>query len=165
MPSPDYVYKAAVLIACSGDRSTAANRGIGPKGEFVSKAQSRLSYAIADVKAWYAHFEGERLLDLYEEHAPEPVPLKDAGHFRPAFLGDYVGREEAPYGREFGWVTSSAARAAAEPNRSARGGATRVERVARRWSQAAAYRPVVVDLQRRELNDQKPTQSGLSRRA
>lgn len=59
MPSPDYRYQTYVLVACSGGSAEAAE-GEGPRGKFVSKAQTRLAFAVADVHAWGNHFgDGE----------------------------------------------------------------------------------------------------------
>jgi hypothetical protein len=46
----------------------------------------------------------ERLLTIYREADLEPVPLKEADEFRPAFLNDYVGNQGTPYDREFAFV-------------------------------------------------------------
>jgi hypothetical protein len=42
-------------VACSGGSAEAAE-GEGPRGKFVSKAQTRLAFAVADVHAWGNHF-------------------------------------------------------------------------------------------------------------
>src|SRR5450830_1683242 len=55
MPSPDYQYQAHVLVACSGG-SDAAHLEDGPHGKFTSKSQTRLAYAVADVRAWATQF-------------------------------------------------------------------------------------------------------------
>lgn len=58
MPHPDYGHQAYVLVACSGE-GTSVLGGQGPRGKFVSKADTRLSYALAYVHAWEKHFEGD----------------------------------------------------------------------------------------------------------
>jgi hypothetical protein len=57
MPSPDYKYQTHVFVACSGGSADAAE-GQGPRGKFVSKAQTRLAHAVADVNAWADRFAG-----------------------------------------------------------------------------------------------------------
>jgi hypothetical protein len=55
MPHPDYRYQAHVLVACSG-QAELAPAGDGPRGKFTSKSQTRLAYAVADVRAWEDRF-------------------------------------------------------------------------------------------------------------
>jgi hypothetical protein len=55
MPHPDYRYQAHVLVACSG-HAELAPAGNGPRGKFTSKSQTRLAYAVADVRAWDDRF-------------------------------------------------------------------------------------------------------------
>jgi hypothetical protein len=55
MPHPDYRYQADVLVACSG-QAELASAGDGPRGKFTSKSQTRLAYAVADVRAWHDRF-------------------------------------------------------------------------------------------------------------
>lgn len=55
MPHPDYAHQACVLFACSGEGASTLG-GQGPQGKFISKARTRLSYAVADVRAWQGHF-------------------------------------------------------------------------------------------------------------
>ncbi len=57
MPHPDYRYQARVLLACSA-ADAHATQGEGPRGKFVSKAQTRLQYAVADIRAWEQHLSG-----------------------------------------------------------------------------------------------------------
>lgn len=50
---------------------------------------------------------GTRWLDAYRSSELEPVPLKSASEFRPAFLVDYEGRQPTPYSRELDFVQRS----------------------------------------------------------
>lgn len=67
MPHPDYRIQAHVCVACPGPEG-APTTGDGPKGEFVSKSQTTLRYAAADVRAWSSHF---RASDEYKIHNDE----------------------------------------------------------------------------------------------
>jgi hypothetical protein len=78
MPSPDYRYQTYVLVACSGGSAEAAE-GEGPRGKFVSKAQTRLAFAVADVHAWGNHFgDGEEA--GFKNEIDFHVLLQDATH-------------------------------------------------------------------------------------
>jgi hypothetical protein len=57
MPHPDYRIQAHVCVACRGPEE-APTIGHGPRGKFHSKSQTTLRYAVDDVRAWAAHFQG-----------------------------------------------------------------------------------------------------------
>jgi hypothetical protein len=78
MPSPDYRYQTHVLVACAG-RSAEAAEGEGPRGKFVSKAQTRLAYAVADVQAWGNWFTGGKEAGFKNE-VDFHVLLQEATH-------------------------------------------------------------------------------------
>lgn len=71
MPHPDYGHQAYVLVACSGEGASAVG-GQGPQGKFISKAKTRLSYAVADVRAWQSHFASDSgpvgVMDVVNHH-------------------------------------------------------------------------------------------------
>jgi hypothetical protein len=58
MPSPDYGYRAYVCAASPGPEDSPTT-GNGPKGEYASKSQTTLDFALTDVRAWAEHFRGD----------------------------------------------------------------------------------------------------------
>jgi hypothetical protein len=78
MPHPDYRYQAHVLVACSG-QAELAPAGDGPRGKFMSKSQTRLAYAVADVRAWDDRFSsGEEA--GFKDEVDFRVLLEEASH-------------------------------------------------------------------------------------